>query len=237
VTEDAGVADRPARRPGGNQRIPRPSVLQPEPFGGWPEREAPSAAEIAEIVTAAELHVLPMLPAFPDARSAAVLVALVDGPMGAEVLLTKRAAGLRNHSGEISFPGGRIDEGETPPEAALREAFEEVGLPPDVVTIAGQLSHLSTVVSRSYIVPVVGTLGERPALAAFEAEVEKILWVPVAELVQADTFRAEWWGTPPLGRRMKFFDLDDETIWRATAHVLDELLALVYGPPNVRTAE
>jgi mutator protein MutT len=211
--------------------------MRHEPFGGWPRREAPSATEIAEVVAEAGLHELPVMPPFPEARNAAVLVALVDGERGAEVLLTKRSARLRSHSGEISFPGGRIEEGETPPEAALREAFEEVGLLPDMVSVAGQLSHLNTVVSRHYIVPVVGTLTERPVLAAFEHEVEKILWVPLAELVQEDTFRAEWWGTPPLGRRMKFFDLDDETIWGATAHVLDELLALVYGPPNVRTAE
>ena len=60
----------------------------------------------------------PLAPAFPGARASAVLVALADGPAGAEVLLTRRSWDLRSHKGEISFPGGRIDAGETPAEAA-----------------------------------------------------------------------------------------------------------------------
>ena len=100
----------------------------------------------------------------------------------------------------------------------------------------GHLGHLSTVVSRSYIVPVVGVLGERPTLVPHEREVARILWVPLAVLAGTETFREEWWGTPPLDRRMTFFELDDETVWGATAHMLRELLGLVYGPPATRTA-
>ena len=100
----------------------------------------------------------PLAPAFPDARPSAVLVALADGPSGAEVLLTRRSWDLRSHKGEISFPGGRIDAGESPAEAALREAQEEVGLDPAAIEVVGELEHLNTVVSRSYIVPVVARL-------------------------------------------------------------------------------
>jgi 8-oxo-dGTP pyrophosphatase MutT (NUDIX family) len=155
---------------------------------------------------------------------------------GAEVLLTKRSEELRNHRGEISFPGGRIDPGETPVEAALREADEEVGLASPLVTVQGHLSHLSTVVSRSYIVPVVGTLQQRPELVPHDREVARILWVPLAELVHPASYREEWWGTPPLDRRMHFFELADETVWGATAFMLYELLNIVYGPPATRTA-
>jgi 8-oxo-dGTP pyrophosphatase MutT (NUDIX family) len=151
--------------------------------------------------------------------------------------LTRRSKALRNHSGEISFPGGRIDADETPEQTALREAREEVGLAPAVVEIRGRLSNLSTVVSRSFIAPVVGTLRERPELRAHEAEVERILWVPLVELVDPLTHREEYWGTPPLDRRMTFFDLDDETVWGATASILYELLGVVYGPPAARTTE
>ena len=202
----------------------------------WVERDVPSSAEIAAAVADAALDRLPMTPMFPDARPSAVLLALVDGPNGAEVLLTKRSETLRTHRGEISLPGGRIDPGETPVDAALREADEEVGLLPAAVRVHGQLSHMSTVVSRSYIVPVVGTVEERPPLTPHDREVARILWVPIADLVSPTTFREEWWGTPPLDRRMIFFELDDETIWGATASILYELLSIVYGPPNVRTA-
>ena len=65
-----------------------------------------------------------------DARHSAVLVPLYDGPDGAEVLLTRRSQALRNHRGEVSFPGGRMDPGETPLQTALREAHEEVGARP-----------------------------------------------------------------------------------------------------------
>ena len=188
------------------------------------------------MVSEAEPGLAQTPPTFPDSRPSAVLLALVDGERGAEVLLTKRSANLRNHAGEISFPGGRIDRDETTIDAALREADEEVGLQPSAATVAGRLSPLSTVVSRSYIMPVVATLHQRPALVPQEAEVARILWVPLAELAEPDTYREERWGTPPLDRRMHFFELDDETIWGATAHILRELLDVVYGPPATRTA-
>ena len=167
----------------------------------------------------------PHVPTFPDARASAVLIALADGPQGAEVLLTKRSMDLRNHRGEISFPGGRVDSGETYEQTALREADEEVALPGDQLDLIGRLDPLSTVVSRSYIVPVVATLsGTPPSLQASAAEVDRILWVPLAELTRADTYREEWWGTAPLDRPMFFFHLDDETVWGATARIIHQLL-------------
>ncbi|MCU1387232.1 MAG: putative hydrolase, partial [Ilumatobacteraceae bacterium] len=208
----------------GDQRIPRPLTWRMADDEPWVSRRPPSAVEVAEAVHAARLDLLPIAPTFSDARPSAVLIALADGPEGAEVLLTKRSKALRNHGGEISFPGGRIDPGETPVETALREAREEVGLDPQLVEVRGQLSHLSTVVSRSYIVPIVGVLTEHPALEPHELEVARILWVPLADLVRPLTFREEWWGTPPLDRRMTFFELEDETVWGATAHMLRELL-------------
>lgn len=175
-----------------------------------------------------------MVPAFADARPSAVLVALADGPSGAEVLLTRRALHLNSHRGEMSFPGGRLEPGETPLEAALREAHEEVGLDPAAVEVRGELDHLSTVVSRSYIVPVVAEVHGRPELRPGTSEVDRILWVPLAELAREDTYVEEWWGTPPLDRPMFLFHLDDETVWGATGRMLHELLRLAFeidGPP------
>jgi mutator protein MutT len=225
-----------ARRAGGDQFIPRPTAWRVGRAAPWADREPLGSTAVAAAVRAAALDMFPITPTFPDARPSAVLVALVDGPRGAEVLLTKRSRELRNHAGEISFPGGRIDPGETPVQTALREADEEVGLVPEHVAVHGHLSHLSTVVSRSYIVPVVGVLTAHPQLTAHDREVERILWVPLADLAASGTYREEWWGTAPLDRRMDFFELDDETIWGATARMLHELMTIAYGPPANRTA-
>ena len=168
-------------------------------------------------------------PPFPDSRNAAVLVLLHDGPAGPELLFTRRTMSMRSHRGEISFPGGRIDPGETAVDAALREAFEEVALDPSLVTVHGELDHLSTVVSHSYIIPVVGTIASAPALTPHDREVDRILWVTLAELARPDTFREEWWGTPPLDRRVFFFELDDETIWGATGRMVYQLLRIAHG--------
>jgi len=170
-----------------------------------------------------------LAPPFPGARNSAVLIVLHDGADGAEVLFTKRAQHLRNHKGEISFPGGRMEQGETAVGAALREAWEEVALQPSLVEVRGELDHLSTVVSNSYIVPVVVTVASRPELQPHAAEVDRIIWVPLAELAHADTYREEWWGIGDLERPIHFFELEDETIWGATARMLHQLLRLAHG--------
>lgn len=166
----------------------------------------------------------------PDARPAAVLVALADDANGdAGVLLTRRSRKLRNHSGEMSFPGGRLDPGETPEQAAIREADEEVGLDPADVDLVGELNHLATVVSRSYIVPIVARLPAQLDLRPASMEAERVLWVPLRELVRPDTWRVERWGAPPVSRRIHFYELDDETVWGATASMLTDLLSRLAG--------
>ena len=212
------------RRSGGAQRIPRPVTWAPgDPA---PPVPYPLAVDVDAVVRRVDgvRPARPLAPTFPDARPSAVLVALADGPDGAEVLLTRRSRHLRNHKGEISFPGGRMDPGETPIDTAIREADEEVGLDPAEVVVVGELSHLSTVVSRSYIVPIVARLPDRLQLAPASPEVERVLWVPLSELVRADTYRAERWGRRPTDRELYFFELDDETVWGATAAMLVDLL-------------
>lgn len=162
-------------------------------------------------------------------RASAVLVALADGPRGAEVLLTRRSESLTSHRGEISFPGGRVDAGETFEAAALREAHEEVALDPAVVRIGGRLDPISTMVSRSFIVPVVGALEQQATLRPAADEVDRIMWVPLAELTRADTFREEIWPFDEQHRPIFFFELDDETIWGATARMLHQLLRVALG--------
>jgi hypothetical protein len=88
-------------------------------------------------------------------------------------------------------------------------------------------------VSRSFIVPIIGTVEKKPELVLNSYEVERAMWVPLAELVRADTFSWEWWNfdrVELLGDRpMFFFHLDDETVWGATARMLHELLCVIHG--------
>jgi mutator protein MutT len=227
--------DRARWRAGGDQIIPRPSQWRVGEPGPWSTR-APSGQPMPPVLTEdlvervrARGRGVAVDPTDPDARHSAVLVALADGPQGAEVLLTKRSWELRNHRGEISFPGGRMEPGETPAEAAVREAHEEVALDPALVDVVGELDHISTFVSKSFIVPVVARLRQRPTLTPSNAEVARILFIPLAELYRPDTYRQEIWWRPPVKRPLHFFELDDETVWGATGRMLVQLLAIAAG--------
>ena len=188
----------------------------------------------ASDVVAAVVGRAPVDPVAPidTLRSSAVLVAIADGSAGAEVLLTRRSETLTSHRGEVSFPGGRVDPGESFEQAALREAHEEVALEPSAVHVHGRLDPISTMVSRSFIVPVVGTVDHPAVLQPAIDEVERIMWVPLAELTRDDTFREEIWDFNGERRPMFFFELDDETIWGATARVLHQLMRMALGVDN-----
>ena len=145
------------------------------------------------------------------------------------MVLTRRAQHLRSHRGEVSFPGGRQEPGETHWETALREAREEIALDPSEVRAIGQLDHLRTVTSESFIVPFVAELPGRPELVADPGEVEKVLHVPLAELLLDGVFHEELWSIGGQQRPIFFFDLVGDTIWGATAAMLRNLLAIVTG--------
>lgn len=224
------------RRAGGSQQIPRPPVWSPGGPAPWaPATDAPEVPldPLLEVILTRGPGRAPLVP-LDAARNSAVLIALYDGPLGAEVVLTRRAQHMRNHRGEVSFPGGRMDPGETAVQTALREADEEVLLDPTSVTVVGELDHLNTLVSHSEIVPVVGLLPGRPALEPGTTEVDRILYVPLAELLRADTFREERWGVGEAARSVYFFELDDETVWGATGRMLVQLLCLATGAPDRR---
>ena len=103
----------PRTRQGGDQLIPRPTAWRLGDLAPWSIDTPLDAESVVQVIERASLSVRPEPATFVGARPSAVLVALTDGPLGAEVLLTKRAGHLRNHAGEISFPGGRIEPGET----------------------------------------------------------------------------------------------------------------------------
>jgi 8-oxo-dGTP pyrophosphatase MutT (NUDIX family) len=163
----------------------------------------------------------------PNARVAAVLIALFEEDGEARVVLTRRTTTLPSHQGEVAFPGGKVHDDEDERTAALREAQEEVGLDPATVEIVGELDHMVTVSSRFVLAPFVGFLSGRPELKANDAEVEFIFDVSLSDLMSDPVFRTELWDIGAGEWAMHFFELDHDIVWGATARVLFQLLELV----------
>ena len=152
-----------------------------------------------------------------DSSPAAVLVALFEEDGEARVVLTRRSAELRTHRGQVSFPGGRMDDGEDAWAAALREAREEIGLDPAAVRVVGWLHPLFTLNATSFVLPVVGVLGGRPSVVPNPDEVARVFDVGLAELVDDGVYHEETWDpyeawstTGPQVRQIWLFDIADE---------------------------
>lgn len=237
-------AGRPptVRKRGGAQLIPRPPGARPGRPSPWAHLDAAQRRLDLTRVRRALVGAAPAAPALaqPGVPASAVLVALFEeaGTSSSSVVLTRRAAHLRNHRGEVSFPGGRQDPGEDLVRTALREAEEEIALDSATVEVVAELDHLSTVISPRAIVPFVGLLPGRPDLVANADEVERILLVPLDELLSEDVFREERWPRGGVDRAMWFYELEGDTVWGATARVLTLFLARLLGaevpPEDVR---
>jgi 8-oxo-dGTP pyrophosphatase MutT (NUDIX family) len=166
-------------------------------------------------------------PAKPGRRSA-VMIPLYDGPDGVTTILTRRPQHMRKHAGEIAFPGGGIDDEDASDwHAAVREAFEEVAMPADVPRKLGKLDSFVTGASFSLVTPFVAALDTLPELVPSPDEVDRILHVPLEELMSPGVYRGELWSFEGQEREIHFFDLVDETIWGATALMVHRLLEIV----------
>ena len=159
--------------------------------------------------------------------SAAVLLGLVERPDGLHVILTERAAHLKDHPGQVSFPGGRIEAADDGPvAAALREAEEEVRLRPDQVWVAGCLPEILTG-TGFLITPVVGFVAPEFCAIPDRTEVADVFEVPLEFLLQEGSVRTstrERFGTT---LRMYEFDYAGHHVWGATATILRNFSLLI----------
>jgi 8-oxo-dGTP pyrophosphatase MutT (NUDIX family) len=162
-------------------------------------------------------------------RAAAVLVPLIEYVSGPHMLLTRRADHLGEHSGQVAFPGGKIDQGESVESAALREAEEEVGLLRAFVKVVGFLEPYETGTGFR-IVPVIGLVAPGFSLTLNKNEVAEAFEVPLEFLMNPanhERHSAEW-----RGRKREFYAMpyNGHYIWGATAGMIRELYDRVFVP-------
>ena len=164
------------------------------------------------------------LEALAQAKGAAVLIPVVAHKDEATVLLTQRASSLRNHSGQIAFPGGRIDGGESAVQAALREAEEEIGLTVSHIEPIGHMDYYFT--GTGYrISPVVAIVTPPFDLTLNAQEVDSVFEVPLSFLMRPANHKR----VTQDGRSFYAMPFGDRYIWGATAGMLRGLYESLYG--------
>ncbi len=166
-------------------------------------------------------------PGAPAPRRAATLLAIYPDSEGDLVIpLTVRRHDMTSHAGEVSLPGGRIDPADADEvAAALREAWEEVGIEPDQVQVAGSLDEVWIPVTNFVLRPVVGTLEHRPALVPHDAEVASIVELPVTALYDPTIVGDEEFTSSRGGWRVRAgaYRYGGVRVWGATAITLGML--------------
>jgi 8-oxo-dGTP pyrophosphatase MutT (NUDIX family) len=168
-------------------------------------------------------------------REAAVLVPIFVRQGVPHLLFTKRPATLRQHAGQISFPGGSRDpEDLTPLHTALRESQEELGIPPDRVEVLGTLDESQTITSFR-ISPFVGVIPPDIAYAPSAEEIDEVIEVPLPHLNDPSRHRIEIWQVAGSDREVYFYDYGSHVIWGATARIVKNFLQVASGIPPLTT--
>ena len=164
------------------------------------------------------------------AKAAAVLVPLIAHETGVTVLLTLRTSKLRNHAGQIAFPGGRMDpEDQTPAHTALREANEEVGLLAEHVNVAGYLDPYQSG-SGYRIIPVVALVQPGAALILIRHEVDEAFEVPLSFLMNDGNHTRHRWEREAVMRETWAMPYGDRFIWGVTAGIIRHMWERLYRP-------
>ncbi len=163
----------------------------------------------------------------PDAKKAAVMLLLYPVDDNPYIVFTRRHEYDGPHSGQVSFPGGKAEFGESMWDAALRETYEEIGVQPNKMNFIGELTPIYIPFSNYLVYPMVGTTNEKPEFVAQVSEVAGIIETPIDcffryDVVKTfDIYRNNTTITAP------YYSIDSHKIWGATAMIMAEFLTLV----------
>jgi len=170
----------------------------------------------------------PLADLLPQAN-AAVMLLLWPSQQQLQLLLTRRALHLRHHPGQISFPGGRIEDGELAIDAALRETEEEVGISATKIKVLGSLPAMST--STGFIVsPWLGLLAAPPTLQLQTSEVAAAFTLPLSYALSNEYRKQRWFSQPFRQQQLHFLPFQNQLIWGATAAILHQLAEQIQAP-------
>lgn len=181
---------------------------------------------VADIVHALEGR-LPRLRPAEGLTRAAVLILLREGPDGLEVLLTRRSNAVKDHKGQVSLPGGAVDESDRDTlHTALREAGEEIGLDPARVRILGRLDDYLTITGY-HVTPWVGLTSSFDGLAPTSGEIERVFAFPLAALADPARLSRIPVDHPDGFGGILVCEYDGEVVWGATARILLGLMEVI----------
>jgi 8-oxo-dGTP pyrophosphatase MutT (NUDIX family) len=168
-----------------------------------------------------------------DRVPAAVLVLFVYRHGRPALVFAKRTEDVPHHKGQFSFPGGVVRSTDASViEAALREAEEEIGVEASAIEVLGLFHDAPTTVTNFVITPVLGLARTEPSFRPDGREIERVIEIPLAHLLEPSAFREEEWDREGVKRRVVFVSYGDDVVWGATGRILRELLDALF--PDVR---
>ena len=160
---------------------------------------------------------------------AAVLVLFVYRGGVPALVFGKKTENVPHHKGQFSFPGGVVQHTDSSVvEAALREAWEEVGLEASLVEVLGLFDDVATAVTNFVITPVLGLARGEPTFRPDGREIERVIEIPLIHLLRPGAFRVEDWEREGVRREIVFVDYGEDVVWGTTGRILRELLDALF---------
>ncbi|OGU57765.1 MAG: hypothetical protein A2X64_05750 [Ignavibacteria bacterium GWF2_33_9] len=185
----------------------------------------------------AHLRVMPIFDNFPyrsmkpradSMQSAVMLLFVPDEDNDISIILTIRSETIASHKGQISFPGGKIEDGETPLEAAFREVEEEIGVPSNSISVLAQISDFYVMPSNSVVKPFIGIIDKMPDFIINEDEVQELILVKLNYLMNPDNLIMEDWEFESFHATVPHWKVHhSKNLWGATAMMLSEVLQML----------